>query len=96
VLHIVDKFLAQIELQLLEKKVECEVSDEAKTWLAENGYDEKMGARPLARLIHNKIKKVLSDEILFGKLEKGGEVKITLCDDELVFDYVDNKEPVTV
>jgi len=87
VLNIVDKFLSQIEIQLIEKKVEIEVTDKAKTWLANNGYDEKMGARPLARLIHKEIKKPLSDEILFGKLEKGGNVVIAVKKDGLVFKF---------
>lgn len=87
VLSIVDKFLTQIELQLAEKKVDLEVSDNARKWLAHEGYDEKMGARPLQRLIHNKIKKTLSEEILFGKLEKGGHVLVDEKGDELTFFY---------
>jgi ATP-dependent Clp protease ATP-binding subunit ClpA len=87
VLSIVDKFLTQIETQLLEKKVDMEVSDNARKWLAHEGYDEKMGARPLQRLIHNKIKKTLSEEILFGKLEKGGHVFVDEKEGELVFEY---------
>ncbi len=86
--NIVEKFLAELELQLLEKKVELEVSPEAKVWLAEKGYDEKFGARPMKRLIQEKIKRVLADEVLFGKLEKGGTVVIGLKDDELSFEYV--------
>ncbi|OVE81345.1 ATP-dependent Clp protease ATP-binding subunit ClpA [bacterium K02(2017)] len=87
VLSIVDKFLTQVELQLLEKKVDLTVTDKAREYLAENGYDEKMGARPLQRLIHNKIKKQLSEEILFGQLEKGGQVTIEIKDEELDFIY---------
>ena len=87
VLNIVDKFLTQIEMQLAEKKVDLKVDDDARNYLAEEGYDEKMGARPLARLIHEKIKKPLSEEILFGKLEKGGHVVVTLKKGELVFSY---------
>lgn len=96
VLSIVDKFLTQIELQLAQKKVELDVSDEAREWLAKNGYDERMGARPLQRLIHNKIKKTLSEEILFGKLEKGGNVRVDVEDDDLAFEYVENRELETV
>ncbi|MBU1917939.1 ATP-dependent Clp protease ATP-binding subunit ClpA [bacterium] len=87
VLNIVDKFLAQIKVQLADKKVMYTVTNKAKKWLAEHGYDEKMGARPLARLIHNEIKKPLSEEILFGKLEKGGAATIDVKKDELVIKY---------
>jgi ATP-dependent Clp protease ATP-binding subunit ClpA len=87
VMNIVEKFLAQMDMQLLEKKVEIDITEEAKEWLAKEGYDEKMGARPLDRLIHDKIKKPLSEEILFGKLENGGKVTIDIKDDELVFEY---------
>ncbi len=87
VLHVVEKFLAELEMQLLEKKVDLEVSAEAKEWLAKNGYDEKYGARPLSRLIQEKIKRVLADEILFGRLEKGGTVAVGMRDGELGFEY---------
>jgi ATP-dependent Clp protease ATP-binding subunit ClpA len=87
VLSIVDKFLAQIKLQLADKKVSITVTPKARKWLADNGYDDKMGARPLDRLIHNKLKKTLSEEILFGKLEKGGVATIDVKKDELVFKY---------
>lgn len=96
VLSIVDKFLTQIELQLAAKKVDIEVTDKAREWLAHNGYDIKMGARPLQRLIHNKIKKSLSEEILFGRLEKGGRVVIDEVDGDLEFEYTSTAEPVTV
>ena len=85
--HIVEKFVAELELQLLEKKVEIELSPEAMLWLAEHGYDELNGARPLGRLIQEKIKRVLADEILFGKLEHGGLVKIDVKGEELQFTY---------
>ncbi|MDH5377032.1 MAG: hypothetical protein OEX00_01760, partial [Gammaproteobacteria bacterium] len=62
------------------------VSDEARLWLAENGYDRVMGARPMARLIHERIKKNLADELLFGKLAAGGKVNITQKDGELSFE----------
>lgn len=87
VLNIVDKFLAQIDGQLLEKKVELEVTSDVRDWLAQSGYDEKMGARPLSRLIHDKIKKPLANEILFGRLEKGGRVQIVLKDNEIHFEF---------
>lgn len=74
--HIVDKFIVQMEAQLSDKNVEIELSDKARLWLAERGYDRDMGARPLARLIQEKIKKPLAEELLFGKLSKGGLVRI--------------------
>ncbi len=84
---IVEKFVAELDLQLIEKKVEFDLSPEALAWLAKNGYDEVNGARPLARLIQEKIKRVLADEILFGRLEKGGTVHIGMKNDELCFEY---------
>ncbi|MBF0103845.1 MAG: ATP-dependent Clp protease ATP-binding subunit ClpA [Deltaproteobacteria bacterium] len=87
VLNIVDKFLTRIEAQLLDKKVEMEVTENARLLLAHNGYDDKMGARPLERLIHNQVKKALSEEILFGKLEKGGHVLVEEKEGELFFTY---------
>lgn len=89
VLKIVDKFLIQLEAKLAAKNVDFEVNDEAKNWLADKGYDPKMGARPLARLIDQEIKKPLSQEVLFGKLEKGGRVTVGLDRglDKLVFEY---------
>ena len=87
VLGIVDKFISQLEIQLLSKKVEIELTDAAREYLAEEGYDEKMGARPLARVIHEQIKKPLSEEILFGKLQKGGKVKIDYVDSAVKFEY---------
>lgn len=76
IIKIVEKFLIQLETKLAAKNVEILVSEEAKTWLAQKGYDPKMGARPLARLIDQEIKKPLSQEVLFGKLEKGGKVLV--------------------
>tara|TARA_B110000114_G_scaffold7088_1_gene7195 strand:- start:206 stop:1720 length:1515 start_codon:yes stop_codon:yes gene_type:complete len=81
---VVDKFLVQLQTQLDEKKVFLDVDDEARQWLAENGYDAKMGARPMDRLIQEKIKKPLAEEVLFGSLaEKGGTVFVTVEDNEL-------------
>ncbi len=78
ILHVVDKFLMELEMQLAEKKVELNVTVKAKEWLAEHGHDLQMGARPMARLIQDKIKKPLADAILFGDLQKGGEVTVGL------------------
>ena len=81
---VVDKFLGEIQVQLDDKKVQLEVSDEARVWLADNGYDEKMGARPMQRLIQNRIKKDLAEDILFGKLSNGGGVvHVTVEDGDL-------------
>ncbi len=82
---VVSKFLMELENQLVEKKVELEVSTAAKAWLTKNGYDDKLGARPIARLINDKIKKPLAHEILFGKLEKGGKVLVDLKNDDIDF-----------
>ena len=82
---VVNKFLMELENQLVEKKVELDVSSAAKEWLSKNGYDDKLGARPIARLINDKIKKPLAHEILFGKLEKGGKVLVDVKNDEIDF-----------
>jgi len=84
--NVVDKFLVELQAQLDDKKVHIDVDETARAWLAEHGYDEKMGARPMARLIHDKLKKPLAEAILFGELaEKGGSVLVTVENDELVF-----------
>ncbi|HCU25231.1 MAG TPA: ATP-dependent Clp protease ATP-binding subunit ClpA, partial [Deltaproteobacteria bacterium] len=93
VLHVVEKFLAELEMQLLEKKVDLEINTEAKEWLAQHGYDEKYGARPLQRVIQEKIKRVLADEILFGRLEKGGSVSIGVENEDLSFHYAPREQP---
>ena len=82
---VVSKFLMELENQLLEKKVELDVTSEARLWLSKNGYDDKLGARPIARLINEKIKKPLAHEILFGKLENGGKVVVKVNNDDLDF-----------
>jgi ATP-dependent Clp protease ATP-binding subunit ClpA len=93
--HVVDKFIVELQLQLDSKKVYIEIDGEARAWLAREGYDEKMGARPMARLIHEKLKKPLAEMILFGVLAaKGGEVNISVKDDNLHL-AVETEEPVT-
>jgi len=77
ILSIVDKFLNELETQLENKNVEIEIDERAKEWLAKNGYDSKMGARPMSRLIQEQIKKPLAEELLFGRLSNGGHVTIT-------------------
>ncbi len=80
---VVDKFLVQLQSQLDEKKVFLEVDEKARLWLAQNGYDPKMGARPMERVIQEKVKKPLAEEILFGNLSKsGGTVKVTVDDND--------------
>lgn len=83
ILFVVDKFLAELQGQLDEKRVHLEVNDAARKWLAEHGYDEKMGARPMARLVQEQIKKPLAEKILFGSLNQGGEVNISVKNGEL-------------
>lgn len=85
--RIVVKFISELEVQLAEKKITIELSPDAKRWLAEKGYDPIFGARPLDRVIQEKIKTVLADEILFGQLQKGGRASIDLKEDKLVFSY---------
>jgi ATP-dependent Clp protease ATP-binding subunit ClpA len=82
VAKVVDKFVLQLEAQLADRNVTIELSDEARTWLVENGYDETMGARPMARLIQSTIKTPLADEVLFGKLKGGGAVRVIVVKDE--------------
>ena len=84
ILNVVDKFLIELESQLEAKKVSMSVTDKARHWLAEKGYDPKMGARPMARVIQDEIKQVLADELLFGELTDGGHVKIDVEDNKLV------------
>jgi ATP-dependent Clp protease ATP-binding subunit ClpA len=83
---VVLKFVMQLEAQLADRHVTIETTDEATDWLAKNGFDELYGARPLARVIQEHIKKPLADEILFGKLIKGGHVKVVLKDSKLAFE----------
>jgi ATP-dependent Clp protease ATP-binding subunit ClpA len=94
VVKVVDKFMAQLEAQLSEKNVTIQLSDDAREHLAELGYDPTMGARPLARVIQEKIKKPLAEELLFGKLVNGGVVKIDIKSDELKFTIKPEKQAV--
>jgi ATP-dependent Clp protease ATP-binding subunit ClpA len=79
---VVEKFVLQLEAQLADRDVTIELSDPAKAWLIKHGYDEQMGARPMARVIQEHIKKPLADEVLFGKLKGGGHVRVVLVKDE--------------
>jgi ATP-dependent Clp protease ATP-binding subunit ClpA len=82
VVQVVDKFIAQLDAQLADRNVSIELSDEARKWLVEHGYDEAMGARPMARLIQTAIKTPLADEVLFGRLKNGGTVRVIVTGDD--------------
>jgi len=85
--HVADKFIIELETQLEAKGVAIEISEHARDWLAEHGYDERMGARPMAKLIADMLKKPLADEILFGRLQKGGRVRVQVRDDTLKLSF---------
>ncbi|MBU2881312.1 ATP-dependent Clp protease ATP-binding subunit ClpA [Psychrosphaera sp. B3R10] len=87
ILQVVDKFIVELQTQLDKKRVELEISSSAVKWLAKHGYDKSMGARPMARLIQDKLRKPLANEVLFGKLADGGKVVIETKKDELKFTY---------
>jgi ATP-dependent Clp protease ATP-binding subunit ClpA len=80
--QVVDKFIMQLEAQLADRNVSIELTDEARNWLVDNGYDELMGARPMARVIQQTIKTPLADELLFGRLKNGGTVRVVVTSDE--------------
>lgn len=86
ILRVVDKFLIELEMQLHDKNVSLSATPAARDWLAHHGFDPLMGARPMARVIQDKIKRALADELLFGKLAHGGRVNIDVRDDEIVVD----------
>jgi ATP-dependent Clp protease ATP-binding subunit ClpA len=97
--QVVEKFVLQLEAQLSDRDVTIELSEDAAKWLIKHGYDEQMGARPMARTIQETIKKPLADEVLFGKLKSGGHVRVIVVPDEesgedkLGFEYLEG--PVT-
>jgi ATP-dependent Clp protease ATP-binding subunit ClpA len=91
--RVVEKFVMQLEAQLADRNVTIELSSAAKEWLAERGYDKLYGARPLARVIQEHIKKPLAEELLFGKLVKGGSVKVTMKDGKLEFEIIEAQLP---
>nr|WP_237168301.1 ATP-dependent Clp protease ATP-binding subunit ClpA [Paracoccus shandongensis] len=93
VVHVVEKFVLQLEAQLMDRNVHIELTPEAADWLAEKGYDDKMGARPLGRVIQEHIKKPLAEELLFGRLTKGGVVRVKIEDDKPVFDITGPDAP---
>ena len=85
--HVVDKFIIELESQLEEKRVAIEVDENARAWLAEHGFDKLMGARPMARIIQENIKRPLAEELLFGRLEGGGHVRVGVDDGKLLLTY---------
>src|SRR5690349_10396923 len=91
--RVVDKFVGELADRLKQQKVKLEVTDKAKKWLAEHGYDPRFGARPLGRLIENEIARALADEVLFGRLKKGGTAVVDLDGDKLGFSYKETREP---
>jgi ATP-dependent Clp protease ATP-binding subunit ClpA len=99
ILRVVDKFLIELEAQLHEKVVTLSVTPAARDWLAQHGFDPLMGARPMSRVLQDKIKRPLADELLFGKLVKGGRVSVDVVDGEIVLDVQAEPEmllPATV
>ena len=86
ILQVVEKFVLQLEAQLMDRHVAIEMTTEAASWLADKGYDDKMGARPLSRVIQEYIKKPLAEELLFGKLSKGGLVIVSVKDNKIKLD----------
>jgi ATP-dependent Clp protease ATP-binding subunit ClpA len=90
---VVDKFIMELEAQLSDRSVSIELSDAARGWLAKKGFDPLYGARPLARVIQERIKKPLAEELLFGKLHKGGLVRVDVADGKPVFSFADESAP---
>jgi ATP-dependent Clp protease ATP-binding subunit ClpA len=93
VAYVVDKFIVELEAQLADKHVTIELDQAARGWLARHGHDPAMGARPMARLIQDKVKKPLADELLFGRLANGGHVKVTAGEDGLNFEIAESSQP---
>lgn len=94
--RVVEKLLVEVEAQLESKGVSLQLDDDARHWIATKGYDPKMGARPMARVIQEHIKRPLAEELLFGKLVNGGVVKVSVKEDStgLALDCLPNEEPV--
>ncbi len=93
IVQVVEKFVLQLEAQLIDRGVHIELSREAAEWLAEKGYDDKMGARPLGRVIQETIKKPLAEELLFGRLTKGGLVRVHIENDKPAFEISGPETP---
>lgn len=86
IMHVVNKFILELEAQLAEKHVTIELDDRARVWLAANGHDAAMGARPMSRLLQDRVKKPLANELLFGQLADGGHVKVSSDDNGPTFE----------
>ena len=95
IMQVVEKFLIELQEQLQTKKIELNADEQAKAWLGEKGFDKSMGARPMARVIQEYIKRPLANEMLFGHLVNGGVVELTVESDELKLKYLHNEEVVT-
>ncbi|KAA1157147.1 MULTISPECIES: ATP-dependent Clp protease ATP-binding subunit ClpA [Pseudoalteromonas] len=93
ILMVVDKFIVELQSQLDKKSVNLELTSKAREWLADKGYDKAMGARPMARVIQEELKKQLANEILFGELVDGGTVKVSVKDKKIRFDYESSLTP---
>jgi ATP-dependent Clp protease ATP-binding subunit ClpA len=93
ILQVVEKFVLQLEAQLMDRGVSIELTHEAAEWLGDKGYDDKMGARPLGRVIQEHIKKPLAEELLFGKLMKGGLVRVAVKDDKIELQIMEPEKP---
>jgi ATP-dependent Clp protease ATP-binding subunit ClpA len=95
--RVVEKFVLELEAQLIDRDVTFDLTAEATRWLGEKGYDDAFGARPLARVIQENIKKPLADEILFGKLKNGGTVRVLLDReaDKLAFEFIEADKPAS-
>ena len=91
-MQVVDKFIVELQAQLDKKSVNLELTSKAREWLADKGYDKAMGARPMARVIQDELKKPLANEILFGELAAGGSVKVSVKDKKIHFEYETNLE----
>ena len=88
--RVVEKFVLQLEAQLADRNITFELTEEANRWIASRGYDEHFGARPLGRVIQEHIKKPIADEVLFGKLKRGGTVRVLVGEDgQLAFEYIE-------
>jgi ATP-dependent Clp protease ATP-binding subunit ClpA len=94
--RVVDKFIIELETQLVDRDVTILLTDQARAWLAEKGYDKNYGARPLARVIQEHIKRSLAEELLFGRLSKGGVVKVAVAEDKtkLTFEFEEGGKQV--
>ncbi len=93
IFKVVEKFVLQLEAQLMDRNVTFELTDEAASWLGEKGYDDKMGARPLARVIQENVKKPRAEELLFGRLTKGGLVRVIVRDDKIALEIEESDKP---